>query len=253
MDMNMGGSMADLLNLAKNGEGNNGNQMWWIVLLLLYNRDGGLGGLRAGENVCGYTVSESDVNNINRKLDNNGMGVANAKCDIEKLVANESQTILQTISNNALLDAQTKADLLGAIKDCCCNSQLEGLRNTADVKASISALSTKNDAQFNTLENLIITQNKDNRIQMLEDRLFQQSQACQTQQIVSALTPRAPQACVPVVPASAYPVGSFGGLGGAFGSRNMSAGIGNTSSSNYTVDIDSGAPAGGVAVEPTAV
>ena len=160
-------SVADALALTGNcyrgyndGDGAWGsNGAWWILLLLLFCR-GGWGGyganeINAGYNACCTPVTQqgmTDAFNFNQ-LDNGIRGISNGLCD--GFYA----------TNNAI------KDVLAALQNCCCQTQLGmcqgfngvnqaianlGFQNQqccCDIEKGIMQSSFQNQAGFNSLAN----------------------------------------------------------------------------------------------------
>lgn len=160
-------SVADALALTGNcnrnyndGDGAwGGNGAWWILLLLLFCR-GGWGGyganeINAGYNACCTPVTQqgmTDAFNFNQ-LDNGIRGISNGLCD--GFYA----------TNNAI------KDVLAALQNCCCQTQLGmcqgfngvnqaianlGFQNQqccCDIEKGIMQSSFQNQAGFNSLAN----------------------------------------------------------------------------------------------------
>lgn len=160
-------SVADALALTGNcyrgyndGDGAwGGNGAWWILLLLLFCR-GGWGGyganeINAGYNACCTPATQqgmADAFNFNQ-LDNGIRGISNGLCD--GFYA----------TNNAI------KDVLAALQNCCCQTQLGmcqgfngvnqaianlGFQNQqccCDIEKGIMQSSFQNQAGFNSLAN----------------------------------------------------------------------------------------------------
>lgn len=160
-------SVADAIALGRNNYGCGydgdgmwgGNGAWWIIILLLFCR-GGWGGFGYGANNAGYDAcctpatqqGMTDAFNFNQ-LDNGIRGISNGLCD--GFYA----------TNNAI------KDVLAALQNCCCQTQLgmcqgfngvnQAIANLGfqtqqcccDIDKSIMQSSFQNQAGFNGLSN----------------------------------------------------------------------------------------------------
>lgn len=147
--MNEGISVADALALRNTGYDNNngfGNDGWWIILLILFAAGGwgrGFGGFGGNEgyNACCTPATAqgvSDAFNFNQ-LDNGLRGIQNGLCD--GFYA----------QNNAI------NNVLSAIQNCCCQTQLGMTQGFHGVDNAICNLGYNIQSGFNGVDKSICT------------------------------------------------------------------------------------------------
>lgn len=212
-----------------NGMFGNGNDAWWIIILLLFGYGRGFGGYGGGNGVGENYVLATDFANLERKMD----GINNGLCDgfyaqntnMLNGFAGVQQTLCQGFSgiNSSIADlgyqqAQCCCDLKGEIKDvaygnamntnqldrrisdCCCETQraIDGIRyenakNTCDIIRA-NQDNTRAILDYLTGEKISALQaeNSGLKAQISNDR--------QSAYIVDALAPKCPTPAYVVQP-----------------------------------------------------
>lgn len=199
---NEGLSVADALALRSNGNNNNGDSMfggngaWWVILLVLLFGAGGLGRGGWGNNnggsygipASGYTAcctpataqGVTDAFNFNQ-LDNGIRGLERGMCD-------GFYTTSMAINN-----------VLSALQNCCCQTQLELSQGFGGVNQSIANLGYNMSQGFCGVDKTIMQSNFQNQagFNALATQLAQcccdmrynmASQACDTRNLIQTTT-----------------------------------------------------------------
>ena len=142
---NDGISVADALALRNSGNGSSNdawgaNGAWWIIILIIlcgWNRNGFGGGYAGDGTACCTPATQQGVTNAFNfnQLDNGIRGLERGMCD----------GFYST--NNAI------KDLLAALQNCCCQTQLGMTQNTSTLSAAITQNDFHNQAGFNSVIN----------------------------------------------------------------------------------------------------
>ena len=217
-------SAADVAAVTRNNDGNgmfgNGNDAWWIIILLLfgYGRNGFGGGYGNGGGIGENYVLATDFATIERKLDgvNNGLcdgfyahntNMLNGFAGVQQTLCQGFSGINSAISNLGYQQAQCCCDVKGAIKDvaygnernswtiskqisdCCCEAEKMNLQNRFDMQTyncnTLQAIDKVGDRIIDYLAN--------EKTQALRDENFAlrlaASQAQQNEALLNKLSP----------------------------------------------------------------
>ena len=214
-----------------NGMFGNGNDAWWIIILLLfgYNGRGFGGGYGGGSGIGENYVLATDFATIERKLDgvNNGLcdgfyaqntNMLNGFAGVQQTLCQGFSGINSSIANLGYQQSQCCCDLKGAIKDvaygnamntnaiqqqissCCCDLEKANMQNRFDAQAyncnTLQAIDKVGDRIIDYLAN--------EKTQALRDENFalrlQASQAKQNEFLISRLGEKCPEPAYIVQP-----------------------------------------------------
>lgn len=203
-----------------NGMFGNGNDAWWIIILLLfgYGRNGFGGGYGGGSGIGENYVLATDFANLERKIDgvNNGLcdgfyaqntNMLNGFAGVQQTLCQGFSGINSSIANLGYQQAQCCCDLKGAIKDvaygnamntnqldrrisdCCCDLEKMNMQNRFDMQTyncnTLQAIDASTDR--------IIKYLADEKTQALRDENFAlrlaASQAQQNEALINKLSP----------------------------------------------------------------
>lgn len=202
-----------------NGMFGNGNDAWWIIILLLfgYGRNG-FGGYGGGNGVGENYVLATDFATIERKIDgvNNGLcdgfyaqntNMLNGFAGVQQTLCQGFSGINSSIANLGYQQAQCCCDVKGAIKDvaygnamntnaiqqqissCCCDLEKANMQNRFDAQAyncnTLQAIDKLGDRIIDHLtQDKIATLTADNQALRLAA-----SQAKQNEYLINELRP----------------------------------------------------------------
>ena len=184
-----------------NGMFGNGNDAWWIIILLLFgygrNGFGGYGGGYGAGGVSENYVLATDFANLERKMDgiNSGLcdgfyaqntNMLNGFAGVQQTLCQGFSGIDRSIANLGYQQAQCCCETKGAIKDvaygneknawtiskqisdCCCDLEKANMQNRFDAQAyncntlqAIDKLGDRIDNRLNAMENARVREQLD--------------------------------------------------------------------------------------------
>lgn len=233
--------------------GSNGGNGWggtdaWVLIILFAlifgwgrNGFGGNGGGQAAElsgvltrgDLCqdmNFNDLQNGVRNVSDAVNlgfaNLNSTICNQQYDTARMIDGLSTTVLQGFNSTNVANLQSANALQSQIASCCCDLRYENAQNNCAILNAINNSTRDIVTAENAGTQRILDYLCNEKISALQSEnavlTGQISQAAQTNQIIAALSPKAPIPAYPVFPTTsfAYPTGVAFGVNGINGYNN---------------------------------
>lgn len=177
---------ADVAAVTRNNDGNgmfgNGNDAWWIIVLLLFgwgrNGFGGFGGGYGGGIGENYVLA-TDFATIERKLDSVNSGICDSTFALNNTINGNFRTLDNAICNIGYQALQNTNAIQSQLADCCCG-----------IKGEIKDVAYANTMNTNQLDRRISDCCCDLEKMNMQNRFDAQAYNCNTLQAIDKLGDR---------------------------------------------------------------
>lgn len=183
-------SAADIAAVTRNNESNgmfgNGNDAWWIIVLLLFGWGrNGFGGYGSNNGTCAPCATQADVRaavdqqTLISKLDQQTYGLADSTYALNNTINQNFRGVDNAICTLGYQSAQHASDLAAQIASCCC-----------DLRGAVKDVGTQSVMNTNAIQQQISSCCCDIEKMNLQNRFDNQTYNCNTLQAIDKLGDR---------------------------------------------------------------